>query len=78
MALKNAHQIALDYRLFSKRAAIIAGKAAHWASAALAMPEDVGQPVTVEMAQRFAAEIQWVVDIIVRDAKANWCAHSED
>lgn len=64
-------RIELDHRLFSKRAAILAGKAAHWASDALALSEDIREPFPVETAQRFADEMRHIVDIIVRDAKAN-------
>jgi hypothetical protein len=55
--------------LFAKRAAIIASRAASWASDTLA--EDLNAPVSLPVAERFAADIRHMVDITVRDAKAN-------
>lgn len=60
---------ALSNLLFARRAANIAAKASRWVSDTLG--EDVNDPVRLEVAELFAAEIRHVVDVIVRDAKAN-------
>lgn len=59
---------AMTHRLFAKRAAIIANRAADWSATALSVPADMNEPVSRETAERFAAEIRHAIDIIVRDA----------
>lgn len=58
--------LGLSNRLFAKRAAGIAQKAAKWAGEALA--DDPNAAFSPEAAAAFAAEITHVLNIIVRDA----------
>lgn len=64
-----ADQAALSNRLFARRAAIIANRAASWVVDTLGLDPDA--PVSAETAELFAQEIRHTVHIIVRDAKAN-------
>jgi hypothetical protein len=67
---KTAAEPPLSYRLFAKRAAIVADIGARWASSALESGGCLLEPVPQEVAARFAGEVQRLLDIILRDSKS--------